>query len=146
MPVASLDNSRFPVSEHGQPVHCAGFAHLLAKRTLDVVAALVGMVILLPVYAVISVALLVVMGRPIFFRQIRAGLHNRPIRLLKFRTMTNDRDASGNLLPDTDAPYLLRPVPAALEPGRTASVVECPGRGSFARGTTSVADARCAAL
>jgi lipopolysaccharide/colanic/teichoic acid biosynthesis glycosyltransferase len=102
MPVASLDNSRFPVSEHGQPVIAPGFAHLLAKRTLDVVAALVGMVILLPVYAVISVALLVVMGRPIFFRQIRAGLHNRPIRLLKFRTMTNDRDASGNLLPDTE--------------------------------------------
>lgn len=100
MPVASLDNSRFPASEHGPPVIGPRFVQLLAKRTFDVLATLVGVVILLPVYAVISVAILVVMGRPIFFRQIRAGRNKRPIRLLKFRTMTNDRDASGNLLPD----------------------------------------------
>jgi sugar transferase EpsL len=102
MPVASLDNSRFPTSEHGQTVIAPRLVQLLAKRTFDVLATLVGVVILLPVYAVISLAILVFMGRPIFFRQIRAGRNKRPIRLLKFRTMTNDRDASGNLLPDLE--------------------------------------------
>lgn len=40
------------------------------------------------------------MGSPIFFRQVRPGLHGRPFALFKFRTMNERRDASGHLLPD----------------------------------------------
>lgn len=39
-------------------------------------------------------------GRPVFFRQIRPGLNGRPFEMVKFRTMTDERDADGNLLPD----------------------------------------------
>lgn len=39
-------------------------------------------------------------GRPVFFRQIRPGLYGRPFEMVKFRTMTDESDADGNLLPD----------------------------------------------
>jgi lipopolysaccharide/colanic/teichoic acid biosynthesis glycosyltransferase len=42
----------------------------------------------------------ILIGRPVFFRQERAGLHGKPFTLLKFRTMTDARDASGTLLQD----------------------------------------------
>jgi sugar transferase EpsL len=102
MRVVSLDNSRLPQSERVRTPIRFSFFQLLAKRTLDVLVTLAGLVVLLPVLAIIAVSILFVMGRPVFFRQIRAGRNKRPIRLVKFRTMTNERDASGNLLPDTD--------------------------------------------
>jgi sugar transferase EpsL len=42
------------------------------------------------------------LGTPILFRQQRPGLHGQPFTLIKFRTMTDRRDAAGNLLPDAD--------------------------------------------
>jgi sugar transferase EpsL len=41
-----------------------------------------------------------ILGKPVFFRQQRPGLHGRPFTMYKFRTMTEARDAHGNLLPD----------------------------------------------
>jgi len=41
-------------------------------------------------------------GAPVFFRQQRPGLHGQPFQMVKFRTMTDARDASGALLPDAD--------------------------------------------
>ena len=41
------------------------------------------------------------MGRPVLFRQVRAGRNEQPFRLFKFRTMTNDREPTGDLLPDS---------------------------------------------
>jgi sugar transferase EpsL len=73
-----------------------------AKRLIDVVGALVGLIIFAPVLAVVALAVWARMRRPIFFRQVRAGLHGKPFRLLKFRTMTNDRDATGELRPDSE--------------------------------------------
>jgi lipopolysaccharide/colanic/teichoic acid biosynthesis glycosyltransferase len=40
------------------------------------------------------------LGSPVLFTQVRPGLHGKPFRMVKFRTMTDERDASGNLLPD----------------------------------------------
>jgi lipopolysaccharide/colanic/teichoic acid biosynthesis glycosyltransferase len=50
--------------------------------------------------AVVALVVLISMGRPVLFRQHRAGLGNRPFELVKFRSMRDDRDASGALLPD----------------------------------------------
>jgi lipopolysaccharide/colanic/teichoic acid biosynthesis glycosyltransferase len=71
-----------------------------AKRLLDVVVSATLLIAASPVLVAISVAILVRMGRPILFRQLRPGLRERPFRIWKFRTMTLDRDGTGALLPD----------------------------------------------
>lgn len=62
------------------------------------------MLVLLALPVMLPIALLVrwKLGAPVLFRQSRAGLHGKPFTLYKFRTMTDDRDSSGNLLPDSD--------------------------------------------
>lgn len=70
------------------------------KRGLDVVLATIAVVFLLPVVLVIAVAILVTMGPPVIFRQVRPGLHGKPFVMYKFCTMLDLRDEQGNLLPD----------------------------------------------
>lgn len=70
------------------------------KRCVDVLAALVLLTVSLPVLAIVAVAVRLRLGRPVLFRQLRAGRHGRPFELVKFRTMTDARDATGALLPD----------------------------------------------
>lgn len=64
------------------------------KRVLDFSLALVLLVILLPLMIVIGVLSLGFHGRPVLFVQVRPGLHERPFRLLKFRTMARNNIAS----------------------------------------------------
>jgi len=71
-----------------------------SKRVIDVVACLVAAPLVLVVCAVVAVAVRLSMGSPVVFRQKRAGLHGQVFELLKFRTMTDERDESGRLLPD----------------------------------------------
>jgi exopolysaccharide biosynthesis polyprenyl glycosylphosphotransferase len=66
---------------------------LAAKRLLDVIASLVGLIVLSPVMLAIAVAIAFDGGRPILFRQARIGLHGRPFRVAKFRSMTHDAEA-----------------------------------------------------
>ncbi len=70
------------------------------RRLIDVAAAAAGIVVTAPVIAMLYVAVLAAMGRPVFFVQERAGRNRRPFRMVKFRTMTDRRDAQGNLLGD----------------------------------------------
>ncbi len=70
------------------------------KRTIDVTGAAIALVVLSPVLAVLAVLIRVRLGSPVLFRQERAGLGGRPFVLAKFRTMTDERDANGELLPD----------------------------------------------
>jgi lipopolysaccharide/colanic/teichoic acid biosynthesis glycosyltransferase len=72
----------------------------IGKRLFDLLLVGVGLVMLAPL--LLGVAFLVwhFHGRPILFRQQRPGLDGRPFWLLKFRSMTNARDAQGNFLPD----------------------------------------------
>jgi lipopolysaccharide/colanic/teichoic acid biosynthesis glycosyltransferase len=70
------------------------------KRVFDVLGAGVALVLLSPVVAVIALLVWLQMGSPVLFRQERPGRYGRPFVMLKFRTMTNRRDASGALLPD----------------------------------------------
>jgi sugar transferase EpsL len=64
---------------------------LAAKRAMDIVGAMAGLVLLGPVLAWTAVAIAADMGRPVFFRQVRPGLRGKPYRIWKFRTMRSPR-------------------------------------------------------
>ena len=70
------------------------------KRFLDIILSLIAIIILLPVYIIISILVLIFMGWPILFKQPRPGKNEKIFNLYKFRTMTNKKDKDGNLLPD----------------------------------------------
>jgi lipopolysaccharide/colanic/teichoic acid biosynthesis glycosyltransferase len=72
----------------------------MIKRLCDIVAALLGLLILFPIFAFTAIAIYIRMGRPVVFTQPRPGKDNRIFTFYKFRTMTDERDAKGNLLPD----------------------------------------------
>ncbi|MCU1441988.1 MAG: Undecaprenyl-phosphate galactose phosphotransferase, partial [Cryobacterium sp.] len=59
----------------------------LVKRGIDVVAGIIGLVVTLPVQALVAVLVWRRLGRPVLFRQRRAGKLGRPFELVKFRTM-----------------------------------------------------------
>jgi len=70
------------------------------KRALDIGASAGALLILAPVIAGVALLVWVQLGAPVLFRQQRPGLRGRPFRILKFRTMTEARDAQGGMLPD----------------------------------------------
>jgi lipopolysaccharide/colanic/teichoic acid biosynthesis glycosyltransferase len=72
----------------------------LMKRWCDVIAASVGLVLLAPVLAVITIAIYLKMGHPILFTQLRPGKEGKVFTFVKFRTMKNSRDSEGNFFPD----------------------------------------------
>lgn len=82
------------------------------KRLLDIVLASAAIVLLSPIFVVIAVYVAFTMGWPVFFGQKRIGKDELPFMLYKFRSMTNKKDSSGNLLPEsmrlTKAGILLR--------------------------------------
>lgn len=65
---------------------------LFLKRVMDVAISSVFLTLLLPVFAVIAIAIVIDSGRPVFFRQARVGKDGRPFRMVKFRTMVNDAE------------------------------------------------------
>lgn len=71
-----------------------------AKRVVDVVFSIIALVISLPIICLISGLIYLTMGRPIFFKQVRPGLHGKPFVIYKFRTMLDWRDQTGKMLPD----------------------------------------------
>jgi sugar transferase EpsL len=72
------------------------------KRALDLLASGLLLVVLSPVFAVTAAVVWLFLGRPVLFVQQRPGLHGKPFRICKFRTMLDKRDAEGRLLPDTE--------------------------------------------
>jgi len=74
----------------------------ILKPAYDRLLAALGLVALSPALLVLAVLIRFRMGSPVVFRQRRIGLHDREFGFLKFRTMTDARDASGALLPDGD--------------------------------------------
>ena len=67
---------------------------------MDVFVAGTGLLVLAPVLLVLTGLVRLMLGAPAIFCQIRPGLSGKPFRLRKFRTMTDERDAQGHLLPD----------------------------------------------
>ena len=70
------------------------------KRILDFILSLVAIIILSPVLLIVAILVRTKLGTPVIFKQQRPGLNERIFTLYKFRTMTDERDEEGNLLPD----------------------------------------------
>lgn len=70
------------------------------KRILDVLLSGIALVMLSPVLAITALLVRIKLGTPVFFRQARPGKNAEIFQLYKFRTMTDERDEDGNLLPD----------------------------------------------
>lgn len=70
------------------------------KRILDFTAAVILFICLLPVFVAIAIAVRINMGSPVIFSQPRPGKNEKIFRVMKFRTMTSEKDERGNLLPD----------------------------------------------
>ena len=70
------------------------------KSAIDRALAGLGLFLLAPAIMALGVAIRIRMGAPVIFRQTRIGLNDRPFFFFKFRSMTDERDRDGNLLPD----------------------------------------------
>jgi len=100
------------------------------------VAASIALFVLSPVIAMVAVAILIRLGRPILFVQSRPGLHGHAFKLVKFRTMLNSRNDQGELLSDADR---LTPFGRFL---RASSLDELPELWNVARGEMSLVGPR----
>lgn len=76
--------------------------HRFGKRLLDIGLTLPALTVLSPLLALLALLVRVKLGTPVLFRQVRPGLHGKPFTIYKFRTMTEARDANGQLLPDAE--------------------------------------------
>jgi sugar transferase EpsL len=70
------------------------------KRLFDIAVALIGLIVLSPVLLIIGLLVSIKLGCPIIFSQLRPGKKCKPFRIYKFRTMTNETDQNGKLLPN----------------------------------------------
>lgn len=109
---------------------------LWGKPLLDRTIAAVGLVALAPVFVGLAGVIRWRLGSPVLFRQTRPGLQGRPFNMVKFRTMTDERDADGHLLPDAER---LPPFGRFL---RGASLDELPELWNVLRGEMSLVGPR----
>ena len=72
------------------------------KRPLDCLLSTLALIILSPIMLITAILVRTKLGSPILFSQERPGLHEKLFKIYKFRTMTDKRDANGNLLPDAE--------------------------------------------
>ena len=72
----------------------------ILKRVFDICVSAIALSLLAPVFIGTAILVRVKLGSPILFRQVRPGLHGQPFKMMKFRTMTDERNSQGELLPD----------------------------------------------
>lgn len=72
------------------------------QRVFELALSVIGILVLSVPMLLTAIIVWATLGRPVMFRQVRSGLAGAPFSILKFRSMTDARDASGMLLPDTD--------------------------------------------
>lgn len=70
------------------------------KRLFDIFSASLLLLIISPLFILLIILVKFNIGSPVFFTQERTGMHQKRFKLIKFRTMTNEKDENGNLLPD----------------------------------------------
>jgi len=77
-----------------------GIYRKFLKRPLDFFLSLLAIVILSPIFVIIGVLVKIKLGSPVLFKQKRPGLNEKIFTMYKYRTMNNERDDTGELLPD----------------------------------------------
>lgn len=81
-------------------MHKKGFYESFIKRPQDFLCALVGLICLSPVLVTTAILVRIKLGSPVLFTQDRPGIDGKIFKLYKFRSMTDERDGKGALLPD----------------------------------------------
>ena len=81
-------------------MHEKGVYEKYIKRPQDMLCALLALIVLSPILLSTAFLVRVKLGSPVIFKQERPGLNGKIFTLYKFRTMTDERDSEGNLLPD----------------------------------------------
>ena len=81
-------------------LHKPGFYEKYIKRPQDFICALLAIIVLSPVMLITAILVRKKLGAPVLFTQERPGLYGEIFKLYKFRSMTDERDEQGNLLPD----------------------------------------------
>jgi lipopolysaccharide/colanic/teichoic acid biosynthesis glycosyltransferase len=106
------------------------------KRLFDVLLSACGLLVLTVPLMALAWQVRRKLGNPVLFTQVRPGLHGKPFRMVKFRTMTDERDANGALLPDVQR---LTPFGRFL---RASSLDELPELWNVLRGEMSLVGPR----
>jgi undecaprenyl phosphate N,N'-diacetylbacillosamine 1-phosphate transferase len=83
-----------------QLVNNGGVYRKYIKRPMDFILSLIAIIVLAPVLLIIAILVRIKLGSPVLFKQKRPGLNEKIFTLYKFRTMTDERDENGELLPD----------------------------------------------
>ncbi|WP_071392705.1 sugar transferase [Bacillus tuaregi] len=78
-----------------------GIYRRFIKRPMDFILSLIAIIVLSPVILVVAVLVRTKLGSPVLFKQERPGLNEEIFMMYKFRTMTDERDKNGTLLPDS---------------------------------------------
>lgn len=108
----------------------------MVKRAFDLVVALAAAIVLLPVMAVVAILIAWKLGRPVLFRHERPGLHGKPFKLVKFRTLGPGSWPDGTIKDDRDR---MTPLGRVL---RTLSLDELPGLWNVIKGEMSLVGPR----
>lgn len=106
------------------------------KRLFDLVVGVTAIFLLSPVLIIVAIMIRRKLGRPVLFSQVRPGLHGRPFRMVKFRTMRDAVDGKGAALPDSER---MTPFGAKL---RATSLDELPELWNVLRGDMSLVGPR----
>ena len=96
-----------------------------AKRAFDLLAAAIGLVVLLPLFAVIAAAIKLDSAGPVFFRQERVGRGGAPFRIWKFRTMVANAEQLGGVLTVGEDPRVTRGGPRRFAATSSTSSRSC---------------------
>jgi undecaprenyl phosphate N,N'-diacetylbacillosamine 1-phosphate transferase len=78
-----------------------GIYRRFLKRPMDFILSLMAIIFLSPVLIIVGVLVRFKLGSPVLFKQKRPGLHEKIFTMYKFRTMTDEKDENGELLPDS---------------------------------------------
>lgn len=81
--------------------HQTGIYRRVIKRPMDFILSLIAIIVLSPVLLVVSILVRTKLGSPVIFKQKRPGINEKIFTLYKFRTMTDEKDENGELLPDS---------------------------------------------
>lgn len=80
--------------------HKKGFYEKFIKTPQDVILSAIALIVLSPILLILTILVRMKLGRPIIFKQERAGKDGKPFYMYKFRSMSDEKDENGELLPD----------------------------------------------